>query len=68
MTSVREFDPNAGPWRDDPHGALAEFRQEQPVFRCPAEEAWVVTRYDDVAAVLFDGDRSTGSPPTGTPT
>jgi cytochrome P450 len=58
MTNAHDgFDPNAAPWRDDPHPALAEFRREQPVFRCPAADAWVVTRYEDVARVVSDGDR-----------
>ncbi|MGH9010944.1 MAG: cytochrome P450 [Acidimicrobiia bacterium] len=58
MTSAHDgYDPNAAPWRDDPHPALAEFRREQPVFRCPAADAWVVTRYEDVATVLSDGKR-----------
>ena len=51
------YDPNAAPWRDDPHPALAEFRRDRPVFRCPAQDAWVVTRYADVAAVVSDAAR-----------
>jgi cytochrome P450 len=58
MTNVHDgFDPNAAPWRDDPHPALAEFRREQPVFRCPAQDTWIVSRYEDVATVLTDGQR-----------
>ena len=55
--ALDHYDPTAAPWRDDPHPALAESRREQPVFRCPALSAWVVTRYADVAAVASDGDR-----------
>ena len=58
MTNAHDsFDPTAAPWRDDPHPALAEFRREQPVFRCPAADAWIVTRYEDVASVVSDGAR-----------
>jgi cytochrome P450 len=56
-TRLDGYDPNVAPWRDDPHPALAESRREQPVFRCPAQEAWVVTRYDDVATVVSDAAR-----------
>jgi len=58
MASAHEgFDPTSAPWRDDPHPALAEFRREQPVFHCPAQNAWVVSRYKDVAAVVSDAGR-----------
>ncbi|HEV3363095.1 MAG TPA: cytochrome P450 [Acidimicrobiia bacterium] len=58
MTNAHDgFDPNAAPWRDDPHPALAEFRRDQPVFHCPAADAWIITRYEDVAAVVSDGER-----------
>ncbi|HEY3240466.1 MAG TPA: cytochrome P450 [Acidimicrobiia bacterium] len=56
-TSLDGYDPNVAPWRDDPHPALAESRRDRPVFRCPAHNAWVVTRYDDVATVVSDGAR-----------
>src|SRR5437764_13716050 len=55
--NLDEYDPTATPWRDDPHPALAQARQERPVFRCPALGAWVVTRYADVTTVLSDGAR-----------
>ena len=58
MSTLADFDPNLAPWRDDPHPALAAFRREQPVFRCPAQDTWVVTRYEDVATVLSDGSGS----------
>jgi cytochrome P450 len=56
-TSLEGYDPTVAPWRDDPHPALAESRRERPVFRCPAQDAWVVTRYADVATVVSDAAR-----------
>jgi cytochrome P450 len=56
-TTLDSYDPTAAPWRDDPHPALAESRRERPVFHCPAQDAWVVSRYPDVAAVVADSAR-----------
>ena len=48
------FDPLAPAQRENPFDVLAAARSEQPVFYVPALALWVVTRYDDVLAVLKD--------------
>ena len=42
----------------DPYPLFAELRRNQPVtsFQMPHRLTWVVTRYDDVGVVLYDGD------------
>lgn len=51
------FDPFAGPTVQDPGPVLATARAETPVFYSPAIASWVVTRHDDVVAVLRDPRR-----------
>jgi len=62
-TLARRFDPLSPEQRDNPFDVLAVARREQPVFHVPALDLWVVTRYDDVLAVLKDHDTfsSTGA-------
>lgn len=48
------FDPLAAEQREDPFEILALARREQPVFYSPDHDLWVVTRHDDVLAVLKD--------------
>ena len=57
------FDPLAPEQRENPFDILAAARREQPVFYVPALKLWVVTRYDDVLAVLKDHETfsSTGA-------
>ncbi|MDE1974692.1 MAG: cytochrome P450, partial [Hyphomicrobiales bacterium] len=57
------FDPLSPEQRENPFDILAAARREQPVFYVPALGLWVVTRYDDVLAVLKDHDTfsSTGA-------
>jgi len=38
----------------DPHPVLAELRRTAPVFLDPSIGAWIVTRYEDVKALLAD--------------
>lgn len=47
----------------DPEAFHARLRQEAPVFRLEAWGLWLVTRYEDVQAILRDTDNFT----TGTP-
>jgi cytochrome P450 len=49
------YDP-LGVHAQDPYEFYALARQQQPVFFHPALGAWVVTRYDDVRAVLRDAE------------
>ena len=57
------FNPLAPEQRENPFDILAAARREQPVFYVPALKLWVVTRYDDVLAVLKDHETfsSTGA-------
>ena len=48
------FDPTTPEQRENPFDVLALARREQPVFYAPALDLWVVTRHDDVLAVLKD--------------
>jgi cytochrome P450 len=48
------FDPLDPAQREDPFGVLELARREQPVFHAPRFDLWVVTRYEDVLAVLKD--------------
>ncbi len=41
----------------DPYPLLAQARQEAPVFYSPLLNMWVITRYDDIAAILKDPRR-----------
>ncbi len=48
-----------------PYPIFAELRSERPVHFSDELGAWVVTRYDDVLAVLHDTDRFSSRMPTG---
>jgi cytochrome P450 len=48
------FDPTTPEQRENPFDVLALARREQPVFYAPALDLWVVTRHEDVLAVLKD--------------
>ncbi len=48
------FDPLAPDQLANPFDVLALARREQPVFHAPHLDLWVVTRYEDVLAVLKD--------------
>src|SRR5262249_38225792 len=43
--------------RADPYPVYHTLRSSQPVFWAEAIDAWILTRYDDVAAILRDGGR-----------
>ena len=62
-TLAVRFDPLAPEQRENPFDILAAARREQPVFYVPALKLWVVTRCDDVLAVLKDHETfsSTGA-------
>ena len=52
MTAV--FDPTLPEQQENPFEVLELARREQPVFFAEKFDLWVVTRYDDVLAVLKD--------------
>jgi cytochrome P450 len=49
-----DFDPTTPEQRENPFDVLALARREQPVFYAATLDLWVVTRHDDVLAVLKD--------------
>jgi cytochrome P450 len=51
------FDPLDPRFLADPDTVLAQARREEPVFYSPVSRRWIVTRYDDVVAVLKDNAR-----------
>ena len=52
--AASRFDPTSPEQREDPFAVLALARREQPVFYSEQLGLWVVTRDDDVLAVLKD--------------
>jgi pulcherriminic acid synthase len=61
----------AGDGAVERHGLFERCRAEAPIFRSPTMNAWVVSRYEDVLAVLRDEERFStlregpGAPPYG---
>ncbi|MFC0532444.1 cytochrome P450 [Phytohabitans kaempferiae] len=56
MTSsqfAESYDP-LGTHLDDPYPFYAQARRTEPVFHSPRLDAWVVTRFDDIDAILKD--------------
>jgi cytochrome P450 len=54
MTTITGFDPFAAQVIEDPYPHYARLRDEAPVCWLEEDNLWMVTRYDDVAAVLHD--------------
>ncbi len=52
-----DFNPFVPPHLLDPHPTLRRARQEAPVFFSEALQTWVVTRHEDVTAVLAEPSR-----------
>ena len=48
------YDPFHEPLLDDPYPFFARAREEAPVFHAAQIDHWVISRYDDVKAVLLD--------------
>lgn len=61
MSTELVFDPLDPAQRADPYPTYARLRRERPVFYAPAYDLWVVTRYDDVLAVLKDDETFSSS-------
>lgn len=51
-----EFDPQALSAIDDPYPIFEELRERHPVFHSAERDLWVVSRYEDVRAVLSDAE------------
>ena len=54
MSTLTGFDPFAPEVTADPYPDYARLRDQAPVCWIPEQNMWMVTRYDDVAAVLHD--------------
>jgi cytochrome P450 len=54
MSTLTGFDPFAPAVTADPYPDYARLRDQAPVCWIPEQNMWMVTRYDDVAAVLHD--------------
>jgi cytochrome P450 len=52
----QEFAPLQAPQLENPYPFYARARREEPVFFSEALQAWIVTRYDDVRAVVGQPD------------
>src|SRR5262245_22577121 len=52
-----EFSPWDSAYLDNPYPFFARARRQQPVFYSPEIDMWVISRYDDIAAVLRDSRR-----------
>jgi cytochrome P450 len=52
-----DWDPSSAEHLADPYAVFAAARHEEPVFFSPALDAWVVSRYADVEAIVTDHER-----------
>ncbi|MGA5299683.1 cytochrome P450 family protein [Nucisporomicrobium flavum] len=60
MTGLRTFDILDPAFKADPYSRYARLREDEPAARVvlpDGREAWLLTRYADVSAVLMDRDR-----------
>jgi cytochrome P450 len=48
------FDPLSEDYLEDPYAYYARFRRESPVFFAPKIRMWVVSRYEDILAIVKD--------------
>jgi len=53
------FNPFLPSHREDPHATWRALREEAPVYRSPVFRTVILTRYDDVLAVLRDANFTT---------
>lgn len=51
------FNPFGGPFVDDPASVFTRAHREEPIFFSPVLGSWIITRHDDVVAVLRDPQR-----------
>lgn len=49
-----DFDPLYEDYLEDPYAYYARFRREAPVFFAPKIGMWVVSRYEDILAIVED--------------
>jgi len=63
-----EFDPQVLSAIEDPYPIFRELRENHPVFYSAERDLWVVSRYEDVLAVLLEPETfasGMGTVPTG---
>jgi cytochrome P450 len=51
---VKEFDPHRLTAEENPYPVYRELRERHPIYYSEEREMWVVSRYEDVRAVLLD--------------
>ena len=56
-----EYCPFQDPYLSDPYSFWKRTRENEPVFYSPEIEYWVVTRYDDIKAILKDPEAFSSS-------
>ena len=54
MTGPVRYDPFSPEAWDDPYGAYAWLRDEEPVHAIPGRDLWVLSRFEDVQAAVSD--------------
>lgn len=62
MGEVVSADLHAEPYFDDPFPVWERLRRTQPLFFDEIDERWLLTRYDDVVAVMADHDTYSTKP------
>jgi cytochrome P450 len=60
-TEVFPFNPLQSPDLENPYPLYARAQREAPIFFSPLFDTWVVTRYEDVRAILRDPKRFSSS-------
>jgi cytochrome P450 len=60
-TGVFSFNPLESPHLENPYPLYARAQREAPIFFSPLFATWVVTRYEDVRAILHDPKRFSSS-------
>ena len=60
--TVRPEDLHAQPYFDDPFPVWERLRHDQPLFHDTVDDRWLLTRYDDVAAVFRDHETYSTKP------
>jgi cytochrome P450 len=58
VSTGMRFNPLLPELRSNPHPFYRELRERDPFHRCHPADGWVLSRYDDVLAVLSDRDFS----------
>jgi cytochrome P450 len=54
--AIEPGDLHAAPYFDDPFPVWERLRHDQPLFHDTVDDRWLLTRYDDVAAIFRDHD------------